>query len=108
MSDERISAVFTWLVVATLVTLVTAVGMGEQKGDQSILRRQRTLALARSEVRQLLLLMDTDRSGKVSRQEFMNFMQAECDRLDKDKSGELDVRELAQAQVRPSRAAAGK
>jgi Ca2+-binding EF-hand superfamily protein len=43
----------------------------------------------------LLLLMDTDKSGKISKQEWMTFMEAEFDRLDKDKKGELDVRELA-------------
>jgi len=56
----------------------------------------------------LLLLMDTDKSGEISRQEYMSFMSAEFDRLDKDKSGELDVRELAQSQFRASRPAIGK
>jgi hypothetical protein len=79
-----------------------------QKTDKSIPKQQRTIALGEDEVKQLVLLMDTDKSGKVSRQEFMNFMAAEFDRLDKDKSGELDVKELAQSQLRPSRLAAGK
>jgi hypothetical protein len=35
-------------------------------------------------------------------------MSAEFDRLDKDKSGELDQKELAQSQIRPSRSAVGK
>jgi Ca2+-binding EF-hand superfamily protein len=52
--------------------------------------------------------MDTDKNGKISRQEYMSFMSAEFDRLDKDKSGELDVRELAQSQFRASRPAIGK
>ena len=34
----------------------------------------------------------------------MKFMEEEFDRLDKDKSGELDPKELTQSQVRPSRA----
>jgi Ca2+-binding EF-hand superfamily protein len=50
----------------------------------------------------LLLLMDTDKNGRVSRQEFMKFMEAEFDRLDKDKSGDLDVKELAQSQLSAS------
>lgn len=79
-----------------------------QKVDKSVPKQQRTLALGEDEVKQLLLLMDTDKSGKVSRQEFMNFMTAEFDRLDKDKSGELDVKELAQSQLRPSRPYVGK
>lgn len=79
-----------------------------QKVDKSTPKQQRTLALGEDEVRQLLLLMDADKSGKISRQEFMNFMAAEFNRLDVDKSGELDVKELAQSQVRPSRSAEGK
>lgn len=45
-------------------------------------------------VKQMLLLMDTDKNGKISRDEWMKFMAAEFDRLDKDKSGELDPKEL--------------
>jgi len=46
--------------------------------------------------------MDKDQNGRVSKQEFMSFMEAEFDRLDKDKSGELDVQELTQSPVRSS------
>ena len=80
--------------------IVTAVA---QKVDKSISRQQRTLALSEDEVKQLVLMLDADKNGKVSKAEFMNFMSAEFDRLDTDKSGELDVKELAQSQVRPSR-----
>jgi hypothetical protein len=47
---------------------------------------------------QLLALMDSDHSGKVSKAEFMQFMSSEFDRLDKNEDGELDVRELTQSQ----------
>jgi hypothetical protein len=43
---------------------------------------------------QLLQLMDTDKNGKVSKEEFMNFMQAEFDYADKNKDGQLDPTEL--------------
>jgi Ca2+-binding EF-hand superfamily protein len=79
-----------------------------QKVDKSISQQQKTLALGEPEVKQLVLLMDTDKNGKVSRQEFMNFMAAEFDRLDKDKSGELDVNELKQSQLRPAQPSVGK
>jgi hypothetical protein len=46
--------------------------------------------------KQLLLLMDTDKNGKVSHQEFMTYMDAEFTHLDTNKDGELDVRELTQ------------
>jgi len=55
------------------------------------------LTLGEVEVKQLILLMDADKNGKISREEYMRFMQAEFDRLDKDKNGELDVKELTQS-----------
>ena len=68
-------------------------------------RKVNTAALGTDEVKQLLTLMDTDKNGKISKAEFLKFMEAEFDRLDKDKSGELDPKELTQSQVRPSRSA---
>src|SRR5271163_718148 len=57
---------------------------------------------------QLLVLMDTNKNGRVSKREFMAFMEAEFDYLDKNKDGELDVRELTKAQMRSVAVAAGK
>jgi len=48
---------------------------------------------------QLLPLMDKDRNGKVSRTEFMKFMDQEFDRLDVNKDGQLDVTELAEVHL---------
>jgi hypothetical protein len=42
----------------------------------------------------LLFLMDTDKSGKVSKQEFMQYMEQEFDRLDGNHDGVLDLAEL--------------
>jgi hypothetical protein len=66
------------------------------------------VGIGQAEATQLLALMDTDKSGKVSKQEFMKFMEAEFDRLDKDKSGELDVKELLQMQRPMRQGAVGK
>jgi hypothetical protein len=55
--------------------------------------------LVNENVKQLLLLMDTDKNGKISRQEWMKFMGDEFDRLDTDKSGELDPKELTRSRV---------
>jgi hypothetical protein len=63
---------------------------------------QDNLALGEDQARQLLLLMDTGKKGKISKQEWMNFMEAEFDRLDKNKNGELDVNELTQSRLRVS------
>jgi hypothetical protein len=57
------------------------------------------VAAGEVDVKQLLLLMDTDKNGKISRKEFLDFMAAEFDRLDTDKSGELDIKELEKSQL---------
>ena len=51
---------------------------------------------------QLLQLMDTDKNGKVSKEEFMRFMEAEFELADKNKDGELDPKELQYMQFRLS------
>lgn len=56
---------------------------------------------------QLLKMMDTDQSGKVSKAEFMTFMSAEFDRLDVDRRGELDTNELAQLRCAQARRPGG-
>jgi hypothetical protein len=56
-------------------------------------------SLAEENAKELLLLMDTDKNGKISKQEWMKFMEAEFDTLDKDKKGELDRTELLQSTV---------
>jgi EF hand len=43
---------------------------------------------------QLLLLMDADKDGWVSKAEFMSFMSAEFDRMDTNHDGKLDVPEM--------------
>jgi Ca2+-binding EF-hand superfamily protein len=63
---------------------------------------QDKLALAEERAKELLLLIDTEKKGKISKQEWMKFMEAEFDRLDKAKNGELDVEELTQSKLRVS------
>ncbi len=62
--------------------------------------KRSALTAGEAAAKQLLLLMDTDKSGKVSKQEWMSFMEAEFDRLDKNKDGELDLKELEKSHVR--------
>ncbi len=69
----------------------------------SVPRPQDNLALGEDHVRQLLLLIPADKKGMVSRQEYVKFMEAEFDRLDKEKKGELDARELAKSFVTAGR-----
>jgi hypothetical protein len=58
-----------------------------------------TVAIAAEKARELLALMDTDKNGKISKQEWMKFMSAEFDRLDTKKNGEIDPKELVQSAV---------
>jgi hypothetical protein len=57
-----------------------------------------TAALAASkadrEVGTLVKMMDKDKNGSVSKEEFLQFMGREFDRLDVDKSGTLEQKEM--------------
>lgn len=89
------------LLTAALFTSQTMVAAA-QKGDKLPPPSEKRSALTAGEAaaKQLLVLMDTDKSGKVSKQEWMSFMEAEFDRLDKNKDGELDMKELEKSHVR--------
>ena len=86
-------------IVIFTVLFAAAAMVGTAAGQKATPRPQNTLAIGEDQVRQILLLMNTDNRGKISKQEFMAFMQAEFERLDKDKTGELDVKELIQSNL---------
>lgn len=65
----------------------------------SVPKPQNTLALGENAVKDLLLLMEPEKNGKISKQAWMRFMGEEFDRLDKDKKGELDAQELRRSNV---------
>ena len=88
-----------WAIVIVAVLVAGAAMVGTAAGQKATPRPQNTLAIGEDQVRQLLLLMNIDKRGKISKQEFMGFMQAEFERLDKDKTGELDVKELTQSKL---------
>jgi Ca2+-binding EF-hand superfamily protein len=88
----RRSLLIALLSAATLVGTALA-----QK--QATPKQQTKHSVAEENVKQLLLLMDTDKSGKISKEEWMKFMEAEFDMLDKDKKGQLDREELLQSTV---------
>lgn len=93
------------LLTAMSVVLVAALAMPGSAIAQTKAaapKAQDKLALGEEQAKQLLLLIDTDKKGKISKQEWMKFMEAEFDRLDKDKSGQLDVKELRQSRLRVS------
>jgi Ca2+-binding EF-hand superfamily protein len=75
-----------------IVLLVAPIGAIPQKAAAP--QPKDKLALAQNEAEQLLLLMDTDKTGKVTKQQWMRMMEAEFDRLDKTKAGAIDVKEI--------------
>ena len=54
----------------------------------------RGVAAGATWARQMLKLMDTDQNGRVSKDEWMRFMEAEFDHLDVDHSGYLTAQEI--------------
>jgi hypothetical protein len=93
-----------WIIVA----IAAMVAMGGMLGNAaaqkaSVPKPQDKLALGEDEVKKLLLIMEPDKKGKISKQEYMKFMEAEFERLDMEKNGELDVKKLTQSSVTANR-----
>ena len=84
-------------IITVLFAALTLLSNAAQKA--SVPKMPDKLAMGEDDVKHLLALMETDKSGKVSRQEYMKFMAAEFDRLDKSKTGELDVKVLTQSNL---------
>jgi len=88
------------LISALLVTCFFLLPAAAQKSLS--VPPQGNLATAEPMVREILPLMATDAGGKVSKQAYMQFMEAEFDRLDTAKSGQLDVSVLSRVTARPA------
>jgi Ca2+-binding EF-hand superfamily protein len=90
----------SFLAIATWLMLIAAGSVVAQDSDpKAEAQKEKKLAAGEREAKKMLLLMDTDKSGKVSQQEFMSFMEAEFQRMDINKDGELDVKELTDSRV---------
>jgi hypothetical protein len=82
------------LTIAALAAISAISGNGAEQG-QTLPKPPDKQTVRADQVKQLLLLMDTDKNGKISKEEWLALMAAEFDRLDKDKSARLDVKEIA-------------
>ena len=89
------------LLIGVLVAIRATQSVVAAQKD-SVPKPQDLLALGENEVRQLMLLLDTNNNGKITKKEWMTFMEGEFDRLDKNKTGELDPKELAHSRVQAS------
>jgi len=104
---SKANRVTTIVVISALVAAGSLMGTAAAQKD-SAPKPQNKLALGEDQVKQLLLLMETDPHGKVSKQQYMKFMEAEFERLDRDKNGELDVTALTHATTLSAARFAGK
>ena len=77
------------------LAIVATLAAGVVASTASYAASRRTWAAGEKRVAELLRMMDQDQNGRVSKQEFMNFMSAEFDRLDVNRSGELEPNELS-------------
>jgi 5S rRNA maturation endonuclease (ribonuclease M5) len=93
MTQKHLLTAIRWLAVIIATSAVAP--SSAQKANVPI--HQDVVALAQPKVTEVLLLMDTDRNGKISKKQLMNLMEAVFDRLDKDKKGELDPRQFRQS-----------
>jgi Ca2+-binding EF-hand superfamily protein len=86
-----------------LTVLLVAGALGATGGAQqsATSKAQDNVAEGDAAVISLLPLMEQDKDGNVSKQEFMRFMGAEFNRLDKKNDGKLDVKELTKTPATP-------
>ena len=104
MSDRR-KIVLVILVIAALLALETMVGTAAAQKGEAIpppSKKRGVVASREAAAKSLLLLMDTDKDGRVSKQEWMSFMEAEFDRLETNKDGYVDTKDLEHSQLRTS------
>jgi Ca2+-binding EF-hand superfamily protein len=86
MIRKAVALIATSFVVGTISTAVLSA-------------TRQTAATADRDVKQLVRLMDKDKNGVVSKEEFMEFMGRTFDRIDVDKNGTLEPKELRQTAI---------
>src|ERR1700678_3575541 len=93
-----IAAVAAAISLGAVVKSALASGQVIPSATPAFTPQSQPVAAGEYEAKKLLVLMDADKSGTVSKKEFMDFMEAEFDRLDTNKDGGMDVMELEQWQ----------
>ena len=56
--------------------------------------------IAEQNAKEIMLLMDTDKDGRISKKEWMDFMSKEFDRLDTNHDGYIDQKDLLATVIR--------
>lgn len=91
------------LLVASLLTVSMGIG-GTLRSTSfaqkaSVPKHPDPVAIASERCKEILILLDPDKNGKISRQEWMKFMEQEFDRLDTNKKGEIDPKDVMQSMI---------
>ncbi|HYA76928.1 MAG TPA: hypothetical protein VED83_08460 [Burkholderiaceae bacterium] len=88
------------LATALVLGIATAgIAIGADNDKEKDTQKAKNVEAGYEETKDLLRLMDKDKNGKVSKKEFMSYMESEFERLDVDHNGELDVNELSGIRV---------
>jgi len=83
--------------ITTILLVALLFTTGAFVGDKAAApETQNEKTLTGGEVKLIFSLMDTNKDGKISKQEWTSFMGSMFDRLDTGKTGELSLQELSQ------------
>jgi Ca2+-binding EF-hand superfamily protein len=80
-----------------LVAVATAspAAVAQKDGTPNVDTPKIQAALVDEHVMEILIVMNHDRNGTVSQEEFIAFMRAEFNKLERDQSGQVNAKELA-------------
>jgi hypothetical protein len=93
-----------WVKLLITLGVLVATFLGTAAAQKaSVPKVQDRLAMGEENVRQLLLLMDADNNGNISKQSYMKYMEAEFHRLDKSNQDQLNARQLTQSTLSANR-----
>jgi hypothetical protein len=84
------------VIIAALLMLLFLTGRPYVRAARTTAHSQGKQLLSADQIKLMFLLMDTDKDGKISKQEWMSFMSSTFDQLDQNKTGKLDPKELSQ------------
>lgn len=79
-----------------LLTLFVVFALGAGVSQKGVLKQPDKMTIAIENVKQLLMMMEP-KDGKISKEQWMKFMEAEFDRLDTEKKGLVDQTEIRQS-----------
>jgi len=85
---------FKTAVAAIFIAAACSLGAGSVSADAPVASNTTKLTSGLAPMQKLLQLMDADKNGKVSKAEYMQFMESEFEFADVNHDGELDSAEL--------------